>query len=74
MEPASLLRPKACAAYLGIGERTLWHWVELGKFPPPIKLSGRAVAWLPKEVAAWVEAQPRHVPRARGPRFLRERP
>jgi prophage regulatory protein len=41
---------------LRVGESTLYRWVSNGKFPQPIKLGGKVIAWPVKDVTAWIEA------------------
>jgi uncharacterized protein (TIGR03435 family) len=33
---------------------TIYSWIKAGSFPAPVKLGPRSVAWLKKEVDAWV--------------------
>lgn len=35
---------------------TIYRWVRLGQFPPPIKLNGQNF-WKPLELTAWEDAQ-----------------
>lgn len=32
-------------AIVPISKSTLWNWVKMGRFPPPIKLSNRITVW-----------------------------
>ena len=36
---------------------TIYQLVAQGKFPKPISLGGRAVAWLESDIDAWIEAR-----------------
>lgn len=36
---------------------TIWRWVKDGKFPAPIRLSGRVTAWEVAKVDAWIQSQ-----------------
>ncbi|MDT3669518.1 MAG: AlpA family phage regulatory protein [Aromatoleum sp.] len=40
---------------LPISHPTLWRWVKAGKFPKPVKLSGRVSAWRVEDVRAWLK-------------------
>lgn len=40
----------------GIGNSTLYYWMEKGLFPKPMKLGSRVVAWDEEEVRKWQEA------------------
>jgi len=58
-------RPRALAARLirihevvlicGLSRASIYNAVKLGTFPAPIKIGGRATAWIKYEVDAWVE-------------------
>ncbi len=54
-KPAALIRPKNAAAYLGIVRSTLYKLVEAGQLPKPIKITGKAVAWLQSDLDAFIE-------------------
>ena len=47
------LRRKAVQEKTGLPESTLYALVAKGRFPKPIKLGERAVAWLESDVEAW---------------------
>jgi predicted DNA-binding transcriptional regulator AlpA len=40
-----LVNARELTVYLGIGLRTLYRLVRMGKLPPPIKLGTKAVRW-----------------------------
>lgn len=46
------------AAMVALSESTWQSLVREGKAPAPRMLSGRRVAWLVKEIEAWLEARP----------------
>jgi predicted DNA-binding transcriptional regulator AlpA len=48
------VRPRDAAAFLGIGEATLWRWTQLGKLPKGIKLSNRVTVWRRATLEAFV--------------------
>ncbi len=50
-----LLRPKEVAEILGIGESTLWVWVQKGILPPPQKLSPRVTVFKKADIDRMVE-------------------
>lgn len=41
-------------AHVALGKSTLWEMVKQQKFPPPIRLSERAVAWNVADVRGWI--------------------
>lgn len=47
--PAKADQP-ACVGLLNISKTTLWTWVNIGKFPKPIKLSARVTVWKAEDV------------------------
>ena len=38
----------------GLARSTVYKYINLGQFPQPIKLGTRAVAWVEREVEAWI--------------------
>ena len=58
-------KPRACSARLirinevilicGLSRASIYNAVKLGTFPRPVKIGGRATAWIKQEVDAWVE-------------------
>ncbi|MFC0351791.1 helix-turn-helix transcriptional regulator [Undibacterium danionis] len=53
----SVLRAKPTAQKAGIALSTLWREVKLKRFPKPIKISDKAVAWIDAEVDATLAAK-----------------
>jgi predicted DNA-binding transcriptional regulator AlpA len=55
------------ADWLGVSRSTIYKWVELEKFPPPLILGiegdGKRSAsrWYKSEVTAWLEDRPRGI-------------
>jgi predicted DNA-binding transcriptional regulator AlpA len=55
-EPQGLLTQRAVMALIGIGSReTLARWQRRGQFPPPIKIGGGGIRWLPSDIEAWLQ-------------------
>jgi prophage regulatory protein len=50
-----LVRIKEVEAICGLKRASIYNAVRLGTFPKPIKIGGRASAWIKQEVEAWVE-------------------
>lgn len=60
MHSLKLMSQKEAMKLVGIGSReTLDRWVRQGLFPPPIKVGGGLLRWVPAEVEAWLEAKKR---------------
>jgi prophage regulatory protein len=49
-----LLRLPEVRARAGLGRSTIYTLIAQNKFPPPIQLGARAVAWLSSEVDTWI--------------------
>lgn len=50
-----LIRRPEVEARTGLARSTIYHWIQREKFPRPIKLSNRLVAWRESDVSAWIE-------------------
>lgn len=42
----------------GLGRSTIYRMVAAQKFPSPVRLSARAVAWRQSDLNAWSESRP----------------
>jgi prophage regulatory protein len=51
------IRRKAVEERTGLARSTIYQMVNEGRFPRPVRLGGRAVAWLENEVNDWVDAR-----------------
>lgn len=49
-----LIRIKDVMERTGLARSTIYKYISLGQFPHPIKLGTRAVAWVEREVEAWI--------------------
>ena len=57
--PAPLfLRMRAVLRMTGLGRSTIYRLVADNKFPSPVRLGRRAVAWRRVDVERWSEARP----------------
>ncbi len=50
-----ILRRPAVEATTGLSRSTIYHHMQAGTFPKPIKLGAKAVGWLESEVVAWIK-------------------
>ena len=48
------LRISEVEARTGLSRSTIYEWSADGRFPPPVRLSDRAVRWVEAEVEAWM--------------------
>jgi len=55
--PRKLLRLPVVLERVGYGRSTLYKLKAQGKFPEPIRLGERAVAWLESDIEDWIEAR-----------------
>lgn len=49
-----LIRIKDVMNRTGLGRSTIYKYMDLEKFPKPIKLGTRAVAWVESEIEEWI--------------------
>ncbi len=52
--PIRILRLPEVLARTGLSRSTVYMRLELGRFPKPISLGGRAVGWIESEIDAWI--------------------
>ncbi len=52
-----LIRMKEVLKICGMSRTSLYREVKAQKFPSPVKLSARSVAWLENEVNEWINAR-----------------
>ncbi len=50
-----LLRVKDVEQELGISRTTIWRLVKAGVFPPPLRITSKAIAWRRSDIEAWQE-------------------
>lgn len=52
----AFLRLPAVMAATGMTHTTIYDWVKAGRFPKPLQIGARAMAWDEAEVAAWQQS------------------
>jgi len=50
------LRLPAVMEMVGMKRTAIYDWIKAGKFPAPVQLGGRAVAWKESEIADWQQS------------------
>lgn len=55
----SLYNTKNSTGRIGVCKTQLYNWVRDGKFPRPVNMGGRAVAWYSDEVDEWINSRER---------------
>ena len=53
-----LMRLPEVLRLVGVSRSTLYRWVKAGRFPPPVLLGPRAVAWWASQVYEWMANRP----------------
>lgn len=56
--PSSLLRRPQVEAITGLSRSSIYALISQGRFPEPVKLSVRSVAWKQDSITSWVESRP----------------
>jgi prophage regulatory protein len=51
-----LVRSRDLRAYSGCGKNKVYEMIAAGKFPRPVKLGSRSVAWKKSELLAWQQS------------------
>ncbi len=59
VQQASLLRQPAVVQRTGVRKTAMYQAIKAGEFPAPVKLTGRAVAWVSTEIDAWIASRPK---------------
>lgn len=54
---AHVIRRKTVEKRTGLARSTIYQKMQEGLFPRPIRLNGRAVAWLETEINDWIAAR-----------------
>jgi len=53
MRPGMLIRLTELCELLGVSRSTVYKWMAEGTFPPPVRVSERAVRWRTADIEAW---------------------
>lgn len=57
-DPAVFLRMGAVTRLTGLGRSTIYRLIAEAKFPTPVRLSNRAVAWRRSDLDRWSAERP----------------
>ena len=49
-----LIGRKETLLLIGISNATLWRWIKAGRFPAPMKIGKKKVAWRSSVLAQWI--------------------
>ena len=49
-----LIGRKEVLILIGISNATLWRWIKAGRFPAPLKIGKKKVAWRSSVLAGWI--------------------
>jgi prophage regulatory protein len=58
VEASVFLRMRAVVRLTGLGRSTIYRLVAQDRFPAPVKLASRAVAWRRVDLERWSEVRP----------------
>ena len=53
----TILRRPAVERATGLGRSAIYDMVAKGLFPKPVRLTAKAVGWLERDIAAWIESR-----------------
>jgi prophage regulatory protein len=54
MDEIKLYRLRELSARIGLGRSAIYQAVSSGKFPRPVRIGARAVAWRHQDIEAWL--------------------
>lgn len=54
-----LIRMRELRGIVGLGHSRIYELVAAAKFPAPVRLSDRAVAWRSDDILAWIDSRQR---------------
>lgn len=54
-----MLRRRSVERMTGLSKSTLYRLIKQGSFPPPLRLTTKAVRWRRDEVHEWLQDRPR---------------
>ncbi len=57
-----LIRRPEVQRLTGLSRSSLYEMIAAGKFPAPVRIGERAVAWRESEIREWIEARPPALP------------
>lgn len=52
-----LLRLSEVKYQVGLGRSAIYEQIKLGKFPAPVNIGARAVAWPSDQIDAWIDSR-----------------
>jgi prophage regulatory protein len=55
--PDFLLRRKQVEFQTGLARSTIYKLISLGLFPPPIRITNKAVAWPQSSISKWIDSR-----------------
>ena len=53
-QPVRLIRLKEVMHRVGLGRSTIYRWMDEGRFPRPVKLGPRSIAWEEIDIDEWI--------------------
>ncbi|WP_171230683.1 AlpA family transcriptional regulator [Ruegeria sp. HKCCA4008] len=53
-----LIRRPEVETLTGLSRSTIYEWINSGRFPKPLQLGPRTVAWREADILEWIESRP----------------
>jgi prophage regulatory protein len=57
MDEIKLYRLRELSARIGLGRTAIYEAIQEGRFPRPIRIGARAVAWRHQDVESWLQSR-----------------
>jgi prophage regulatory protein len=54
--PDRILRLREVCSRAGVARSTIYYWIQLGTFPKPVAIGGRAVGWRESVINEWLQS------------------
>jgi prophage regulatory protein len=52
-----LLKRRYVESLTGLSRSSIYKQISIGKFPPPVRLTNKSVAWRKEDVASWIASR-----------------
>ena len=56
---ARVLREPMVLQWVQVAHSTLWKWIGERRFPAPVRLGPRSIAWRREEIEGWLDSRPK---------------
>ncbi len=59
MEKTKLLRLREVESIVGLKKSAIYSWMKKGKFPAPVRMGTKSVAWKLDDLETWMDNLPK---------------